>query len=193
METGILRETITGLDIGRGVSRFDDEAIYLDVLRSFTRNTKPLLAAISQVDSGQLGEYAVAVHGIKGSARGIFADCAADEAEALEMAAKSGDFAFVEKSNPHFIQTVSKLVADIDNTLAKCGVSVRACKAAPDEALLKKLYDACLSMDIDKMDSAMSKIEGFEYTADDGLVAWLRGKLDQGKYKDIADMLSGQI
>jgi len=49
--------------------------------------------------------------------------------------------------------------------------------------------NAFVSFDIDEIEAAMEEIEKFTYTDDDGLVSFLREKLDQGKYTSMKDKL----
>ena len=183
-------ETIPGLDVNKGIARFGySENTYLDVLRSYAVNTQPLLDAIKEVDLEKLDDYAVIVHGIKGSSRGIFAETAGDRAEDLENAAKTGDRDFVIASNNEFIETVSRLVADIESALVKYGEDSKPVKDTPDREHLTRLMRACESFDIDEIDAAMDDLESYEYNNDDGLVANLRKDVDQGKYRIIAETL----
>jgi HPt (histidine-containing phosphotransfer) domain-containing protein len=120
----IFSEKINGLDMHKGLDRFGgDGDSYLEVLHSFATNTGPLIDALKKVNEpdglDNLTGYAVTVHGIKGSSRGIGAGAVGDQAEALERAAKAGDFDFVAACTPAFIATVSKLVTDIEGLLQR--------------------------------------------------------------------------
>jgi len=112
--------SINGMDIAKGLERFGgDEEIYLSILRSYAVNTPPLLDLIKNAGEDGLTAYAINVHGIKGSSRGISADKAGDLAESLEMAAKAGDFDFVIKNNAELLTVTEKLIADINDMLSK--------------------------------------------------------------------------
>ena len=114
----ILSFHIDGLDLGKGVERFSgDEESYRQVLRSYAANTRSLLESVKNVTQDSLAEYAITVHGIKGSSRGIHADLAGDKAEALEQASKAGDFGFVSDNNREFADIVERLLSDLDNML----------------------------------------------------------------------------
>ena len=185
------KETIPGLDTDKGIARFGfSEEMYLDVLRSYAKNTIPLLDAIKEVEIDDLNEYAVIVHGIKGSSRGIFAEIAGNKAEALENAAKGGDRDFLRANNQDLIETVSELIADIEDALVKHGTESKPVRDKPDRELLSRLRQACESYDIDEIDAVMSEIEGCEYKSDDGFTARLRENVDQGKYKNIIEMIT---
>jgi len=189
-ERRIQRREIPGLDMEKGIKHFgySDDA-YFKVLQSYVKNTRQLLDRIKEVNVDYLDEYAVTVHGIKGSSRGIFAQKAGDEAEALENAAKAGDFEFVSTHNDRFLDKLIKLLVNIEYMLSKSGIGQKPTKDKPDKALLDKLLDACNSFDIDEIDTLMSAIENYEYISDDGLAIWLRENIDQGKYTSVKDKL----
>ncbi|MCL2108861.1 MAG: hypothetical protein FWH20_05895, partial [Oscillospiraceae bacterium] len=62
-------------------------------------------------------------------------------------------------------------------------------KDAPDREILARLSAACKVYDMDGADTAMEEIEAYKYTADDGLVEWLRQKVDVVDYPAIVQKL----
>jgi len=193
--SGIDRRTfgkkIAGLDMNKGIARFGgDEEAYLQVLRSFALNTEPLLEMLEGVNENNLDDYAVTVHGIKGSSRGICADLIAAKAEALEKTAKAGDFDFVSANTPAFLDAVQKLVADIEDLLDKMfAENPKPQKDKPDAMVLAKLLTACENYDMDGVDAAMLELEGFEYESDNELLSWLRENVDQMNFTQIKERL----
>ena len=181
---------IAGVDMDKGIERFGSEESFLQVLRSYATNTRPLLEMFRTVSENNLDAYMVAVHGIKGSSRGICAEMVGAEAEALEMAARSGAVGFVVENTPEFLETVLKLVTDIENMLGAINTEHPKPQAdKPDAATLAELLTACENYDMDGVDAAMEKIEAYEYESDDGLVAWLRENVDQMNFTAIQDRL----
>jgi len=109
---------IDGLDMTKLLARFrNDEETCRQILHSFAASTPSLLEAAQRVAREHLADYAIVVHGLKGSSRGICADMAGDMAEALEKAAREGNIDFVMANNALFIDTVRKLIADIEAML----------------------------------------------------------------------------
>jgi CheY-like chemotaxis protein len=189
----MLAEKIDGLDVNKGLERFSgDWETYLDILRSFTSNTKFLLESLKNVNKDNLKDYAINVHGIKSSCRGIGSEKTGSQAEALEKAAKAGDIDFVEANNPVLIEAVFKLIADVDvffkeeESLRK----ERPKKDKPYREALSKLLTACDNYSIEDIAETMQEIEAFEYHADDGLALWLRENVDQMNYSEIVEKLS---
>jgi signal transduction histidine kinase/CheY-like chemotaxis protein len=187
-----LKENIAGLHIRRGMQRFGgDEHSFLKVLRTFASSTRPLLEEIGKVRQDALAEYAVVVHGIKGASRGVCADMLGDKAEALEQAAKAGDFGFVRANNPVFLEVARQLVADIENLLGNIAATqVKPKKDTPDTEALARLFTGCKNNDMDEVDTAMAELEAYEYVFDDGLMAWLRDNVDQINLTQIQEKIS---
>jgi len=188
----LLEETIKDVNIKKGLARFNDDwETYLQVIKSFTVNSKPLLESMKTVNIENLSDYAIMVHGIKSSCRGIGGDVLGNKAEALEKASKSRDLDFVSANNPILIEAVFKLINDIETALQKEEKArSKPKKDKPYKEALLKLKTACENFQIDETEAAMEEIECFEYTSDNGLSVWLRENLEQGKYKAIKDKLS---
>ena len=188
----MFEERIQGMNMRKGLERFGGNRItYVEILRSFTKNTNVLLNTMKEVNEDTLKDYAINVHGVKSSCRGIGAEEAGNTAEALEMAAKAGDLDFVKAKNPDFIKTVFKLITDIEAMLKKGTTQkVKPKKDKPYKEALDALIAACDSYRIEDVEAAINEIEVFEYTDDDGLVSWLRINVDQMNYPEIAEKLS---
>ena len=183
------------LDIERGIERFGgDRESFMQILRSFEASTRSLLAVVKGVTSDNLANYAITVHGIKGSSRSVCADVTGDMAEVLEKAAKAGDFEFVSTHNQDFIKTVEELLAYIDDTLGKTASKTsKPRKDKPDRGTLTELLNACKEYDMDGVDAAMAEIESFEYESGDGLTVWLRENVEQMNFVQIDEKLSALI
>jgi CheY-like chemotaxis protein len=189
--TNLSGRHIDGINLQKALERFggDNESL-LDVLRSYAVNTKPLLGAAQEVDKDNLAEYAITVHGIKGSSQGIFAEAIGAQAEALEHAAKSGDFAFVSANNPKFLEAAHTLISGLEGVLGKISMdSPKPKKDKPDEAVLAKLLAACDNYDMDGVDAALTEIERYAYENDSGLAAWLRENAELMNFQQIIEKL----
>ena len=184
---------IYGLDVKKGLERFgNDVETYIGVLRSFTANIPSLLKKIEGVTVNDLADYAITVHGIKGSSRGIYAAAVANNAEILEKAAKNGDFLFVSSNNNEFIKSTEKLIIDLNKMLAIIDVeNPKPKKDKPDESLLDRLLKACEGYDMDSVDEVIAELCLFDYTEDDGLVQWLRENAENTNFTQIVERLSG--
>jgi CheY-like chemotaxis protein/HPt (histidine-containing phosphotransfer) domain-containing protein len=196
--TGYDRRHLAGkldeLDIHKGMDRFGgDWETFVQILKSFAVNTKLVLQTINEVNKDNLPNYAITVHGIKGSCRGICAEAAGTQAEALEHAAKAGDIDFVLAHNAALIEAVSKLIAKLDDIFGEKENSLKKDKPKKDKPYaeaLSRLRTGCEDYNIEEIETVMKEIEAFQYTADDGLALWLRGNVDQMNYMEIAEKLS---
>jgi signal transduction histidine kinase/DNA-binding response OmpR family regulator len=106
--------SIPGIDYATGLKRMGSrEAAYIRVLTSYSANMPTLLAKIRGFGGESLADYIITVHGIKGASYGICADDVGKQAEALEMAGKSGDIETILAKNDGFILQAEKLIANI--------------------------------------------------------------------------------
>ncbi len=181
---------IDGLDMRKLLERFGgDGEVSVGVLHSYAKNTRPLLADLKKyLETENLADYAIVVHGVKGSSYGICAEAVGRSAEALEAASKAGDLAAVRSGHPAFERMTESLVSRIDRALDAFGlVSEKRTAHAPDEALLAELREACRAFDMDRVDRAMTQLESFRYETRGALVEWLRKQVDDMMFEIVSD------
>jgi CheY-like chemotaxis protein len=105
---------IPGVDTEKALYLFDgDEEMLLDFLRSYVEYIPAELDKLRDVCAGNLPDYAIDVHTVKGASAGIGADGLAESAKQLEKMAKAGDIAGVSAGNEVFIKEVETLIANI--------------------------------------------------------------------------------
>jgi len=197
-DTEILKHgaDIYGLNIEKGLKRFNgDKEIYLSVLRSFAKNSVPLLEKMKTIysDIDAAAEYETIVHGIKGSGGAICAEKVSEFASRLEDAAKSGDRDFISANNNSFIETATKLIEDIMDLFKKLNsekTSEPEIKEKPDQELLETLKTACMNYDMNGVDKTISKLEVFDYKTDNDLILWLRENAEQTNFDEIVEKLT---
>ena len=182
--------TIDGIDINSALVRFaGDEEVFIHVLRSYALNTRPLINEIKNyLLSQNLTDYAIMVHGIKGSSFSIGASRAGTEAEILEQLAKAGELVQVSARSGPFMGYLENLLDSIDAALVMLdSENEKPAAATPNPDLLRELSKACSEYDADRVDKAMSQLESFKYESGTELVAWLRGKVDDMNYEEISN------
>ncbi|MCL2231480.1 MAG: response regulator [Treponema sp.] len=185
---------VEGLDMEKGRERFGGNTeVYLQVLRSFNVNTPLLIKAIREVREDTLADYAITVHGIKGSCWGIWAEPAGELAANLEKAAKAGDFNYVAANNRPLIEMLSKLVENITAVLHMETPREKPQKDKPDREALSKILAACKNYNITEATAAIKELEQFEYTSDGELVSWLRENAEQMNSLEIVERLTGLL
>jgi CheY-like chemotaxis protein len=182
---------LDGVDVQKAFEHFGcDIESFTAILRSYAVNTPSVLDSLREVNSDNLANYAIAVHGVKGSSRGICAEAIGTMAEALEKAAKEGNIEFVNANNAALLQAAGKLIHDIDDMLGKITAEKpRPKKDKPDRQVLSKLLAACEQYSMDEADAAMKEIENFEYTSDEGLAQWLRENVEMMNFAEIKEKL----
>ena len=185
---------IDGIDLIKGRDQYNNEAAYLSVLRSWYLHTPALLEKLKVLSRENLSEYAVTVHGIKGSSFGICAHAIGTKAEELEAAAKAQDFTVVKAQNAAFNAMVECTINDLGKLLdtIAAGGEMKLKAPAPDADLLAGLLEAAKRYKPVQMDEILAKLEAFEYESGGELVAWLREQVDNLEYTAICRHLEGR-
>jgi HPt (histidine-containing phosphotransfer) domain-containing protein len=163
----------------------------MDSLRSYVVHTPPLLTAAQAVES--LADYAITVHGIKGSSYGISANDIGQQAEQLEHAAKAGNAEFVKRENEGFIGAAGQFITNLTRLLDVLEEQIqKPRRAAPDPVLLARIRDAAEQYDISGLDHAMEELEQCVYERDAELIPWLREQIDKSEFEEIITRLVPQ-
>jgi hypothetical protein len=192
----LANKKIDGLDITKGIERYHgDENAYLRILSTYTKGVRSMLGAIETVTDDGVMDYKIKVHGIKGASYDIFADQVGKEAELLEFAAVDGNLDLIRERNPAFLEAAGKFIDNIEDVLALFieDETLKPEKDKPDNEVLLKLLEACKVHDMENADIAMTEIEQYQYTADDGLTVWLRENVDMINFIEIAERLSDYL
>jgi signal transduction histidine kinase/DNA-binding NarL/FixJ family response regulator len=181
---------VEGVELSKGVGRYESESAYLQILRSFIVHTPELLGKMREVSGETLAEYAIIAHGLKGASYGICAEAVARQAQVLELAAEEGDFEAIRAYNGAFIESAEGLLSALGDLLRDIGGNIeKETKGAPDGALLAKLLDAVGYFDFMAMEEILTELERYRYESDGELVAWLRERLDRLEYDEIRKRL----
>jgi signal transduction histidine kinase/CheY-like chemotaxis protein len=184
---------IEGVDLAAGLERYHNA--YPEILRSYCKDTAIILQKLRELPEGnftedKLKEYAVTVHGLKGSSYGILANGMGKLAEFMEHSAKAGDSQTVKVQNKRFIETVGTLLASLTELLQKIDQGEkRQTVPAPDPALLAELLEACKHYKANLMEEALRKLTAYEYETGGDLIAWLREQADNLEYDAIRERL----
>jgi signal transduction histidine kinase/CheY-like chemotaxis protein len=180
---------VEGLDAEKGLERFGgDGKAYMDSLRSYMVHTPSLLDAAQAAES--LADYAITVHGIKGSSYGISANDIGQQAEHLEHAAKAGNAEFIERENEGFVEAAGQFITNLAKLLDALEEKIqKPRRAAPDPALLARIRDAAEQYDMNGLDSTLEELEQCVYESDAELVPWLREQIDKSEFEEIMERL----
>ena len=180
---------VPGVDFSDAINRMGNKpAIYLRVIKSFVASTPEVLDELAQVNLQNIADYAVRIHGIKGSLYGIGATLVGDEARALEFAAKAADWPTVERDNPTVIAHINQLIeqlqalAQLIDGADKTDDDSRPLVTAPDAAVLERLAQASYNFEIELMEQAIEELDGFRYRNDPELTERLQAQLTDFRY-----------
>jgi PAS domain S-box-containing protein len=187
--------TVKGIDLAAGRERYATDDIFLEIIRSYCIHTPILLEKIRSFPGEKPEQYAITVHGLKGSSYSICANEVGDYAAALEIAARAKDIETIRAKNSGLIKTVETLLSSLNKLLAKTekGGTKKQRAGAPDRFLLDKLLEACKQYKpMAEIERAVIELEKYEYDSGGELVSWLRKQLDSLEYDAIRDRLEGQ-
>jgi signal transduction histidine kinase/DNA-binding NarL/FixJ family response regulator len=184
---------IEGLDMRAGIERFAGADSYFKILETYAKSTPRLLDTLKKLSPETLGEYTIAVHGLKSASYGVFASDTGKRAEELEALAKAGNYDEAGKRNADFIAGVQRLLDNINarlNTRAKTKIE-KTIREKIDYGLLKKLLDANDKFDIASLEQTLEEIEKYAYSdaKDAELAAFLRVQIDELEYDKIHQTL----
>jgi CheY-like chemotaxis protein len=169
---------------------------YIEILRAFVLDAPAQIDRVRSCTAESLGEYVIAVHGLKGINYGICADAAGDAAAGLEAAARAGRLEAVLEGNPPFIEAMEKLSAAVkaavDSLRPRAEDGPKPRRSGPDGALLEELLDACKGYDLKTMEKLLSDLEKYAYESGGDLIRGLREDMDNLEYDSIRERLEGR-
>jgi signal transduction histidine kinase/CheY-like chemotaxis protein len=190
---------IGGIDLKKGQEMFPNNK-YLDVLRAWCMHTPALLEKLRALAAGQLqdddlGEYTIAVHGLKGSSYGICAQSVGKKAEDLEAASRRKEIEFVKTHNGILLDEAAALHQNLEKLLASAAQNSTAKPSAksPDPELLKQLLEACKQFKSSLMEEILEKIDKFQYESGGDLTQWLREQMDNLEYDAMEQRLTEEL
>jgi PAS domain S-box-containing protein len=185
---------VRGINLENIASQFNgDAALFLEVLRSYAMHTPPVLDTLRTPTAGSLRDYAIAVHGVRGSSCGICADALGGLAAELEMAAKEGNLKLVLAKNGTFLSAAEKLLDGIATMLKGHDRGKEGTLTAPDRGALAEIMQACVKYNFTAMEKALSTLERYAYENGAELVTWLRDQLDNLEYDAIRERLEREL
>jgi CheY-like chemotaxis protein len=186
---------VTGINAANALRRFMDKKIYFDALRSYTENIPKLFDTLRAAESNKdIESYRITVHGIKGASYGISADEVGREAEALEEAARRGEWAFIQKNANSFLARAEQLTQELNSAIHDAEKRAdKPVKRAIDTQTLKRIIEAAERYDITALDKIMEEIDRFVYEADIELVSWLKKALLHSDFDEIQTRLAKKL
>jgi CheY-like chemotaxis protein len=199
-EPDIVKDSvIQGIDLKQGQERYPGKA-YLDVIRAWCMYTPALLEKLQELTAQPLtektiGEYTIAVHGLKGSTYGICAESTAKKAADLEAASRRKDTEFIKANTGFLIEEASVLLRELEKFIA--GVTQPAeskpLREYPDADLLSQLFKAGEQYRSIQMEEILCELESFQYKSGGDLIQWLREQMNELEYDAINERLKKEL
>jgi signal transduction histidine kinase/DNA-binding NarL/FixJ family response regulator len=189
-EAGDTAAAFSKLDKAKALAAFNgDESVLTDVLRSYASGTKSVLANMAKfLLLKDMKNYAIAVHGLKGSSFGIMAYETGLLAEQQELAANASDWEAVKAGHVVLVEKVEELINDINTALpAYGGEKDKPVAGSPNPALLAELRAACRAYDMETVDAVMDKLDSVRYEHGQELINWLKKKVTEMAFEVIAN------
>jgi CheY-like chemotaxis protein/HPt (histidine-containing phosphotransfer) domain-containing protein len=184
---------VKGLDLAAAEALYGNAAAYLPILKSFVVHIPLLLDEMSALVEGDLGQYAIKVHGLKGSCDTICAPETTGMARELEAAAKGGDLDFIRAHHGTLEKAVRALGGELAERLGawekEQPAGDRESRSAPDRALLGRLAAAASEHKTSEIEAILKELEQFRYEDGEDLVLWLREQTDTFNYEAIKNRL----
>jgi CheY-like chemotaxis protein len=195
---------VDGLDLEAGIARYENEGVFLKIIKSYVQHTPELLKKLSAGNlenpaDEEMQSYATTVHGLKGSSYGICAEPVAKCAEALELAAKAGEWEMVRSGNEALLESAEALLAQMMQLLEKVSSQdsqkrqEKQRRAEPDRKTLRKMLSAARHFRTSQMEDLLAELDNFNYESGGDLVAWLREQTDNIEYDAIAKRLEALL
>jgi signal transduction histidine kinase/FixJ family two-component response regulator len=173
---------VDGIDLQEGLKRFSgDRQVYYEVLKSYRDSVAELIGQLRDPRLENLRNYTIVVHGLKSSSYGVCAMELGQMAEMLERKADGGDLEYVLIHNPTFLESVERMMGSLDALFENVQATrqPKPLKDAPDPTILARLREACRNYDMDGVDSAIDELDGFSYSSDPELTAWLKDRAEE--------------
>jgi CheY-like chemotaxis protein len=154
---------IPGVDVRKGISMTGgtEDGYYL-VLSIFLKNTPERANTMQNaLETDNIQEFIVNVHGIKSASASIGADEISTEAASLEAAGKEGDLAYINDNFGDFMSHLSKLIDDIKTVSKKFKADDEQTSWLYDDflfSLLRELDGALKSKKAEQIESILEKI-----------------------------------
>ncbi len=199
-ESILAETTIDGLDIPDAMARMGNSAkLYLRIIHTFITKMPENLEGLTteSINADTLSDYAIKIHGAKGSCYGIGANEAGDIAKMLEMAAKAGDLDTCLRKNESFLLATRELIEKLTCLEARVKEAEsndgRTQEARPDEVRLAALLAAAQAYDIDQMTKLVEELSNVSYTSGGEVVSQIKESLAAFDYQAIIDAITAYL
>jgi signal transduction histidine kinase/CheY-like chemotaxis protein len=189
----LLEHPVEGADVTAALRLYGDNgAALMSIFKSFVTHTPPLLEKMD-THTESLPDYAIEVHGLKGTCNVICAKEAADLAQELEFASKEGKSDLIERKHGELRRMVLELTEQLKTLLEEweAGLSPEAKEAReePERALLVRLSAAAGQFHSTEIEDVLEELEQYHYDRGGDLILWLREQAENFDYEAMRERL----
>ncbi|MDR2433801.1 MAG: response regulator, partial [Treponema sp.] len=182
----LLEHPVNGVDTGAALDLYGGAAALIPILRSFVTHTPGLISKMDGHLGSSLADYAVEVHGLKGTLNAICAGGTAELAKKLEFASKEGNWDIVRAGHGELRRQALELTEGLGRLLEEWEEQrpeeEKEGRAAPERELLVRLSAAAGSFNSNEIEEALGELERCRYEKDGDLIIWLREQAENFDY-----------
>jgi HPt (histidine-containing phosphotransfer) domain-containing protein len=184
----LVARPIEGIDYAAALELYGNSgAAYLSIVKSFVANTPSLLEKMDSHVATSLPEYAIEVHGLKGTCNAIGAGGTAEAARELEFAAKEGDVDLALRKHgtlrKEALELVERLKALLEEWEGERKTEKKELRAEPERALLARLSVAAAEFRSNAVEGALEELGHYRYEQGEELIQWLREQAENFDYE----------
>ncbi|MBE5877394.1 MAG: response regulator [Lachnospiraceae bacterium] len=159
-------------------SSFDGNTqIYRQALESFVREVKPLMEHLQEYMEQDMDMFRIKVHGIKGAARQIGKLVLSEDAEIMEMAAKTYNISYLERKLEDFLEGLKVTLEEIEEEISLIPNEQQTMEAdeIPVIDLYRRIMQGFDDYDLDEIEKGLTLIGSTELSLEEReLVTQLR-------------------
>jgi signal transduction histidine kinase/DNA-binding NarL/FixJ family response regulator/HPt (histidine-containing phosphotransfer) domain-containing protein len=183
----LMDHPVEGIDFGAAMTLYGGSgAAYMPILKSFVTHTPPLLERMDAHLESSLPDYAIEVHGLKGTCNAICAQQTAALARELEFAAKEGNPGLVRRKHGELRQGALKLTEQLRGLLGDWEAGQpeeeKEQRDEPDREMLARLSTAAAEFNSNDTEEILEELEQYRYKEGEELVRWLREQAESFDY-----------
>jgi CheY-like chemotaxis protein/HPt (histidine-containing phosphotransfer) domain-containing protein len=183
----LLEHPVAGIDFASALLLYGNSgAAYMPILKSFVTHTPPLLEKMDIHLESSSPDYAIEVHGLKGTCNAVGATVTAEAARELEFASKEGKFDLVRRKHGTLRKQVLELTGQLKTLLEEREASRseerKERREEPDRELLGKLSEATAAFNSNETEEILGKLEQYCYEREEEFIEWLREQAENFDY-----------
>jgi CheY-like chemotaxis protein len=181
-----------GIDWQEGRRRYG-QISFQNILHSFLRHTPDVLSRMESMLPEHMPDYAVAMHGLKGSCYGVCAVRFGQMAAAMEKKAIEGYSPQLQAEHKAFVTELRELLDSLKDMFEQRQTLER--RTALSRETLRFMLDSSRHYRMNKMEEALDELEHYVYEdeAANELVVWLREQTDNLAYGAIVQKLTAYL